>query len=201
MNTARTTCPTGGAAPSVAEMEDDGVPTSPRLTFRRMDEDDLDDIARLLGDPVVMAHYPRPRSRDEALAWIRWNEANYARDGLGLWILHDAEGRFVGDCGLTWQVVDDEEELELGYHLVPDRQGQGLASEAAVACRDLARARGIDHLIAITGPDNVPSQRVATHVGMTRDGRTLVKSGVPVVVFGMDLGSVAGGQVVRSTCR
>lgn len=170
------------------------MPTSPRLSFRRMGEDDLDDMARLLGDPVVMAHYPRPRSRDEVLAWIRWNEANYARDGFGLWILHDAEDHFVGDCGLTWQLVDDEEELELGYHVVPDRQGQGLATEAALACRDLARARGIDHLIAITGADNLASQRVATRVGMTPDGRTMVKSGVPVVVFGMRLGHLPAGD-------
>ena len=159
-----------------------------------MGEGDLDDMARLLGDPVVMAHYPRTRSRDEALAWIRWNEANYARDGFGLWILHDAEGHFVGDCGLTWQMVGGEEQLELGYHVVPDRQGQGLASEAATACRDLARARGIDYLIAITGPDNLPSQRVASHVGMTYDGRTMVKSGVPVVVFGMHLEDVPVDQ-------
>ncbi len=182
--------PADATAPSVGAVANDGVPTSPRLTFRRMCEDDLDDIARLLGDPAVMAHYPRPRSRDEALAWIRWNQANYARDGFGLWILHDVEGRFVGDCGLTWQVVDDEEHLELGYHVVPDRQGEGLASEAATACRDLARARGIDHLIAIIGPDNLPSQRVAVHVGMTLRPGTMVKSGVPVVVFSMRLGSV-----------
>ena len=159
-----------------------------------MSEDDLDDMARLLGDPVVMAHYPRTRSRSEALAWIRWNEANYARDGFGLWILHDAEGRFVGDCGLTWQVIDDEEHLELGYHVVPDRQGEGLATEAATACCDLAGARGIDHLVAIIGPDNLASQRVAAHVGMTRQRGTMLKSGVPVVVFGMQLGGVPLGE-------
>jgi len=87
-------------------------------------------------------------------------------------------------------VVDGEEHLELGYHVVPDRQGAGLASEAATACRELARARGIDHLIAIIGPDNLPSQRVALRVGMTLRPGTMVKSGVPVVVYDMRLEGV-----------
>lgn len=35
-----------------------------------MDEDDLDDMAALLGDPEVMRFYPRVRDRAEALEWI-----------------------------------------------------------------------------------------------------------------------------------
>jgi RimJ/RimL family protein N-acetyltransferase len=43
---------------------------TPRLNLRAMTDDDLDDMAALLDNPVVMAHYPRPRSRQEAQAWI-----------------------------------------------------------------------------------------------------------------------------------
>jgi RimJ/RimL family protein N-acetyltransferase len=163
----------------------DLVPTSDRLTFRRMGEEDLDDLAALFGDPQVMAHYPHPFSRDEALEWIHWNQRGYARDGYGLWVLHDAEGRFVGDCGLTWQLVDGEEHLELGYHLRPERQGEGLATEAAAACRDLARARGIDRLIAIVAPDNLASRRVAERVGLTLWKQTVHRTGLPVLVYAL----------------
>ncbi len=147
-----------------------------------MQEDDLDAMAALLGDPQVMAHYPHPFSRDEALAWIRWNERNYARDGFGLWVLHDREGRFVGDCGLTWQEIEGAEHLELGYHVVADRQGEGLATEAARACVELARQRGVDHLIAIIAPDNRASQRVAEKAGLPFDRRTTSRQGTEVVV-------------------
>ena len=68
------------------------VPASARLRFRRMAIDDLDDMSRLLGDPQVMAFYPRTRTREEAADWISWNERDYARDGYGLWILHDEDG-------------------------------------------------------------------------------------------------------------
>ena len=157
------------------------LPTSERLTFRRMEPSDLDDMAALLGDPAVMAHYPRPKTRDEA-AWITWNEANYARDGFGLWILEDAGGAFVGDCGLTWQTVDGVEQLELGYHVLPAHQGRGLATEGAIACRELARARGVQRLIAIIRPENVASQRVAEKAGLAFESET-EQGGLAVRVY------------------
>jgi RimJ/RimL family protein N-acetyltransferase len=73
-----------------------------RLAFREMTPDDLDDLAALLGDPDVMRHYPRPRDRDEALAWIDWNQRLYRSEGFGLWLVTlRATGEFAGDCGLT----------------------------------------------------------------------------------------------------
>lgn len=165
------------------------VPVSVRLRFRRMAAGDLDDMSRLLGDPQVMAFYPRPRTREEAADWIAWNERNYARDGYGLWILHDEVGRFVGDCGLTWQLVDGVERLELGYHLMPEHQGRGLASEAALACRELARSCGAHEVIAIIRPDNLASQRVAERVGLTFERETVDGRGVVVRVYAAGLAS------------
>jgi RimJ/RimL family protein N-acetyltransferase len=134
-----------------------------------MTSGDLDDMARLLGDPRVMAFYPAPKTRDEAARWIAWNERNHAAFGFGLWVVETREGDFVGDCGLTWQDVNGERKLEVGYHVRSELQGQGLATEAAAACRDLARVHGIaDELVAIIHPDNTASERVARKIGMTR---------------------------------
>lgn len=130
---------------------------------------DLDDIADLLGDPDVMRFYPAPKTREQAAAWIAWNQRNYAEHGYGLWIIETHEGAFVGDCGLTWQDVNGTEKLEVGYHVAPRWQGQGIASEAAAACRDFARAHaGAPELIALVHPDNRASQRVAEKIGMHR---------------------------------
>ena len=130
---------------------------------------DLDLMADLLGDPDVMRHYPAPKSRDDAAAWIAWNQRNYATHGYGLWIIETHEGEFIGDCGLTWQNVDGVSKLEVGYHVATEWQGRGFATEAAEACRDFAR----DHveageLIAIIHPDNRASERVAGKLGMHR---------------------------------
>ncbi|WP_443074781.1 GNAT family N-acetyltransferase [Streptomyces sp. NBC_01431] len=56
-------------------------PPTPRLAFRQMAEDDLDDMAALLGDPTVMRYHPRPKSRQEALAWIDWNQRLHRQEG------------------------------------------------------------------------------------------------------------------------
>jgi len=133
-----------------------------------MTVDDLDNMAALLGDPEVMSYYPAPKTRDEALAWIQWNQNNYAEHGHGLWIVETLDGEFVGDCGLTWQKVNGRPELEVGYHVRTALQGRGYATEAAAACRDFARdALGATKLVAIIHPDNAASARVAEKIGMS----------------------------------
>jgi RimJ/RimL family protein N-acetyltransferase len=148
--------------------------------------DDLDAMATLLGDPQVMAYYPAPKTRQQAVAWIVWNQDNYAEHGHGLWILETHTGEFVGDCGLTWQAVNDTTKLEVGYHVRHELQGRGYATEAAAACRDFARdVVKAAELVAILHPRNIASRRVAEKIGMSHvtDDRS---SGVAIrMVMGM----------------
>jgi RimJ/RimL family protein N-acetyltransferase len=149
-----------------------------------MTDADLDRMADLLGDPDVMRFYPSPKSRAEALGWIRWNRSNYAEHGYGLWIVETHDGEFVGDCGLTWQPVGDERILEVGYHTVSALQGRGFATEAARACLDLAMGPiGESHVVAIINPANTPSRRVAEKIGLQLELETEVH-GRHVVVYG-----------------
>ena len=164
-------------------------PRTARLTFREMSDDDLDDMAALLGDPDVMTYYPRPKTRQEAAHWIGWNRGLYRTHGYGLWLLTTAGGGFVGDCGLTPQVVDGVTELEVGYHVMPAMQGLGYATEAAAASRDFARTvLGATRLIAIIHPDNRPSQRVAEKIGLRPEKRATVHGGRDAVIYAAALG-------------
>lgn len=160
------------------------IPQTPRLTLREMSASDLDDMAALLGDPEVMRYYPRPKTREEALGWIRWNERLYQTFGFGLWLMRLAgTDRFVGDCGLTVQHVEGEAEVEVGYRVRSDLWCRGLATEAASACRDYATAvLGLDRLVAIVDPRNRPSQRVAEKIGMTVE-REIVYAERPALLF------------------
>jgi RimJ/RimL family protein N-acetyltransferase len=159
-------------------------PESARLVFRDMSTDDLDDMALLLGDPEVMTYYPRPKTREEAAQWIMWNRGLYRTHGYGLWLLTTPDGSFVGDCGLTPQVVDGATELEVGYHVVPALQGRGYATEAAAASRDFARdVLGATRLIAIIHPDNRPSQRVAEKIGLRPEKRATVFGDRDAVIY------------------
>lgn len=157
-----------------------------RLTFREMTNADLDAIAALLGDPRVMTYSPRPKTRDESQAWIDWNKTNYREHGLGLWTLETPDREFVGDCGLTMQQVEGQPEVEVGYHIRFELQGQGLATEAAEASKAFAGERGIERLVAIINPGNVPSQRVAEKIGLSHE-KTATTLGGQAMIYSASL--------------
>jgi RimJ/RimL family protein N-acetyltransferase len=158
-------------------------PDTARLAFREMTAADLDDMAALLGDPDVMTYYPRPKTQAEAAQWIDWNRRLYRARGYGLWVISAGDG-FIGDCGLTPQVVDGVTELEVGYHVRTAVQGRGYATEAAAACRDYAASvLGASRLIALIHPDNRASQRVAEKIGLRPEKRALVHGGREAVVY------------------
>jgi len=73
----------------------------------------------------------------------------------------------IGDCGIVLQQVDGESLYEIGYHLRRDLWHQGLATEAAIACRDWGFAHlKTERLISLIRPENLPSRRVAERNGM-----------------------------------
>jgi RimJ/RimL family protein N-acetyltransferase len=102
-------------------------------------------------------------------------------------VILSATGEFAGDCGLTPQRVDGAEEIELGYHILAHLQGKGYATEAAAACRDFARdTLGLQRLIAIINPANIPSQRVAAKIGLKPEKRAIV-FGNEQVIYAADI--------------
>jgi RimJ/RimL family protein N-acetyltransferase len=152
---------------------------------------DLDDVEEVLSAPDPVRTQPRRRTRADAEHWIAWNRRNYADHGHGLWVIETHEGRFVGDCGLTIQDVEGEPHVEVGYHVHLDLRGQGLATEAATAVREAARQAKVAHLVAIIRPENLPSQRVATKIGLRLE-RRVFKNGGDALVFGADLDRPTG---------
>ena len=155
---------------NLARMGDAGyVIETDRLGLRPYRLDDLDSLAPILGDAEHMKYYPHPFGREESLDWIRRQLDRYRDDGFGLWAIEEkATGEFLGNCGPAVQIVDGEREVELGWHVKPERCRRGIASEAAAPCRDYSFAElGVERLIALCRPENVASCRVADKIGMT----------------------------------
>jgi ribosomal-protein-alanine N-acetyltransferase len=140
-----------------------------RLLLRHMAPEDLDDLAAILTDAETMRYYARPFTRDESRAWISNNIERYESDGFGLWaIVLKESGEFVGDCGPVRRFVDGRDEVEIGWQVSRARWRQGIASEAGAACRDYAFGRlGLDRVISLIRPENIPSRGVAEKIGMT----------------------------------
>jgi RimJ/RimL family protein N-acetyltransferase len=157
-----------------------------RLLLRHWDEPDLgaffdlysrEDVVRWLG-----AHPRRPLATaaeaQERLS--RWHEHGRGlAPPLGLWaVVPFVAGAQPGPPAGTLLLLplsDDDGPtglVEVGWHLHPQYQGQGIATEAARAVLARARQAGIDQVLAITDLDNAASQRVATRLGMTDEGVT-----------------------------
>lgn len=107
--------------------------------------------------------------------------------GFGPWVLVEREsGAFAGRGGLHWTSVEGIAELELPWSIEPHLHGQGLATEAAAAAADRARELGFNHVVALTLPDNVASQRVAEKTGFEQDGGC-THAGLPHLLFRLQL--------------
>ena len=138
-----------------------------RLRPFRSDGADVEPMLDVLGDPRSMRYYPAPFDRAGTRDWIDRQLVRYERDGFGLLAIEDlASGAVIGDCGPMVQEADGQPYVELGWHVLASRQGQGIATEAGSACRDAAFA-SIDEpfLISLIRPENVPSRRVAEKLG------------------------------------
>jgi ribosomal-protein-alanine N-acetyltransferase len=145
-----------------------------RLILRELTLDDVEDLAQIYADPVVMQYYPKPITREEAKYQITRMINGYQQRGWGLWAtIHKADNKFIGRCGLIPQIVDGCPEVEIGYMLAQEYWGQGLATEAACATRDYGFKIGCDRLISLIAPGNIASQKVAIRTGLYYEKDTI----------------------------
>ncbi|XBD01347.1 GNAT family N-acetyltransferase [Pseudalkalibacillus hwajinpoensis] len=143
--------------------------TTERLQIREMEGDDVDHLLSIFGDNETMNYYPSCKDRHETINWIRWTQENYDKYGIGMWIVEDRGGIFLGQCGLVLQKMDGKIEVQIGFLFAKDHWGNGYATEAALACK----AYGFDQmkfpsLISIVDPRNKPSVKVLKRIGMVR---------------------------------
>jgi RimJ/RimL family protein N-acetyltransferase len=140
-----------------------------RLAFRELDAADVPALAAIMQDAAAMVAYEGPFSDDEVHGWLARQRERYAHDGFGLWAVTRTDtGQMIGQCGLTWQDVEEERVLEVGYLFRRDQWHRGYASQAALACRDYAfAALGAPVVHAIVRDTNLASMNVAIRIGMT----------------------------------
>ncbi len=135
-------------------------------------------------DPRVMATLGGVMTPEATAAQLARFEAHWERYGFGRWTLRDpATGAFVGRGGLMHVLVDDRDEVEIGYAVVPEFQGKGLATELA---RESARVAfeelGLPELVCFTLATNRASQRVMERAGF-RYERAGVRADLPHVFY------------------
>ena len=135
-----------------------------RLVLTDVAEGDAEFVLELLNDPGWIENIGDRgvRTVEEARAYI------VERFSKSLWLVvrEAATAEPVGMCGL----VKGREGLnypDIGYAYLARHAGRGFATEAAaVVLRHAHDVLGIERIAAVTGPDNVASQRVLEKIGL-----------------------------------
>ncbi len=147
-----------------------------RLILRKLEQDDLDEVCKLLQDPVVMYAYEGAFSDQEVQAWLDKMFRRYENDGFALWaVIEKSSGELIGQCGITYQEYNGGWVPEVGYLLRKEFWHKGFATEAAIACKEYAfQVLNFGEVYSIIRDTNVASQNVARRNGMM-EVDTLVK--------------------------
>lgn len=139
-----------------------------RLRLRAPALADFEPFAAFLGS--ARAEHERGR-HDRAGAWRHFCTAcaGWVLRGYGAFSIEDrATGGYLGECGVFHE--HDYPEPELGWMVVPEAEGRGIAREAAIAVRDWAFAQlGLTTLVSYIDPANTRSIRLAERLGAVLD--------------------------------
>lgn len=147
-----------------------------RLILRGFEPEDIDRLAEILGDPLVMRYMPgsKPWPRKWAERELRSIIEHWVQHGYGRWAVVDGEdGNMIGWCGLGF--LEELGETEVAYLLDKDYWNRGYATEAArFSLRFGFEEVGLDRIIALAFPENAASRRVMEKIGMVYEKMTHV---------------------------
>ncbi len=146
---------------------------TPRLLIRNWRDDDAAMFHRLNSDETVMEFFPFRRNFAEAEKLRIKLVAEISRLSFGFTAAQrKVDGVCVGFCGLVPPRLGrpfDENDIEIGWRLLPEYWGQGYATEAARAWLHFGfEAMALARIVSFAVADNLRSIAVMRRIGMRR---------------------------------
>jgi RimJ/RimL family protein N-acetyltransferase len=160
---------------------------TPRMVLERVALDQAPEHLRLLLDARVSSTlWPARTSPTEAeiLDGLAAKVEHWERHGFGMWLLRDRQTwEMVGRGGLQYTYTAGMNDIEAGWAVVPERWGQGFATELAQASVEVGFEQlDLLEIIAFALPTNIGSRRVMEKTGF-RFERDIVHAGLPHVLY------------------
>ncbi|RAS63736.1 RimJ/RimL family protein N-acetyltransferase [Lentzea atacamensis] len=138
---------------------------SERLILRPWDTSDVNAVVEGVRQPSWAADFPA--EGDTVIAGVIASNPEWLSPFGHRLIIERATSEVVGSLGLFWPPSDGR--VEIGYGVVPSRQGLGYASEATAALTSFALSLEEVHTVhASVEPTNPASARVLEKAGFTR---------------------------------
>lgn len=159
--------------------------TTPRLLFRQFTLADLDQLYREIYSHPKVAEALSPTgtiSLQQTASLLSRRLQHWQTYGFGAWALvYRQNQQLIGHCGLHY--LADTPEVELTYTLNPTYWRQGLATEAGQAVlRWGFETLALKQIVAVTGPNNIASQRVMQKLGMKYE-KTIQYNGIEALYY------------------
>ena len=153
-----------------------------RLWIRPLEREDAPTLNRIANQPHVLSFMPDWASSlqdtEELIQRLIPQVATSNKTDARILFAVELAGEMIGLVGIgNKQEVDNE--IELAFFIDEAHAGRGYTTEAArVVCRRVLSNLGMDYLIAIIEPGNIPSRRVVEKCGFRKvDARTILNSG------------------------
>jgi [ribosomal protein S5]-alanine N-acetyltransferase len=154
-----------------------------RCRLREMNTGDAAAIYALNLHPDIFRFTTDPpfESEKKAFDFIKNYDA-YSKTGFGRWAVElRSNGEFIGWCGLKYH--PEENEVDVGYRLLPQYWGNGYAAETAIACCKWGfEKKGLTRIVARVHKENHRSIRVAEKMNMLYE-KDLIYDGIPWMNF------------------
>ncbi len=154
-----------------------------RFTMKKLTLSDKDSWMEFIKSQDALKFISFIQSTEQACEnWILRQIERYKDKQGGLYGMYENDV-LIGQCGLLVQDIDGNEELEIGYHVMPKYWKKGYAFEAAYAWKNYAfQNRFNSSIISMIHTGNIASQSVARKNGMNQDYETFYKD-LPVIIF------------------
>jgi RimJ/RimL family protein N-acetyltransferase len=139
------------------------------LLLRPWRAEDAAVLVRAYADPAIRRWHVRSMDEAEARAWVRERQAMWAAETGGDWAVEDG-GTPAGRVAL--RKLDLREGCgEVGYWVLPEARGRGVASRALAALGDWLLGEGGLHRLELDhSVENRASCRVAENAGFAAEG-------------------------------
>lgn len=160
--------------------------TTARIVFEKVSLDHFDQWLKFFESPVTSLHWVEEKELpiQACEKWYARQLSRYENNQGGMnALIEKISGKLIGHAGLVLQTVDEKQEWEIAYSLLPEFWNKGFAFEAARKCKEVGFDKQVaTSLISIISLTNIPSQKVATKNGMHIDKQTVYR-GNEVYIF------------------
>ena len=145
---------------------------SERLWLRKLTADDVEAVFRLRSNPQTMQYIPRPLVTDHegAMAHIQMINDHIDNNACINWAVEMRDsGEFAGIIGF-YRPQPENFRAELGYMLLPEHSGKGVATEAVGLALDYGfTVMQLHSVEAVIDPANEGSERVLLKHGFVKE--------------------------------